>query len=65
MFLFYPKLLIEGQTEYLEHPFEGSNTNPGQISLAFYGALWSFAGWDILNFGTPEIRNPRRLAFIS
>ncbi|CCD72062.1 Amino acid transporter [Caenorhabditis elegans] len=53
-------LIFKGQTEYLEHPFEGSNTNPGQISLAFYGALWSFAGWDILNFGTPEIRNPRR-----
>ncbi|EFO94279.1 hypothetical protein CRE_03459, partial [Caenorhabditis remanei] len=53
-------LIFKGQTQNLEHPFRGSNTNPGQISLAFYGALWSFAGWDILNYGTPEIHKPRR-----
>ncbi|ULU14028.1 hypothetical protein L3Y34_016504 [Caenorhabditis briggsae] len=53
-------LIVKGWTKNLEHPFEGSNTNPGQISLAFYGALWSFAGWDILNYGTPEIYKPRR-----
>ncbi|CAP20458.1 Protein CBR-AAT-4 [Caenorhabditis briggsae] len=52
-------LIVKGWTKNLEHPFEGSNTNPGQISLAFYGALWSFAGWDILNYGTPEIYKPR------
>ncbi|CAI2296354.1 unnamed protein product [Caenorhabditis sp. 36 PRJEB53466] len=53
-------LIFKGWTQNLEHPFVGSNTNPGQISLAFYGALWSFAGWDILNYGTPEIHRPRR-----
>uniref|UniRef100_A0A8R1E075 Amino acid permease n=1 Tax=Caenorhabditis japonica TaxID=281687 RepID=A0A8R1E075_CAEJA len=53
-------LVFKGWTQNLEHPFAGSNTSPGQISLAFYGALWSFAGWDILNYGTPEIYKPRR-----
>ncbi|CAB3408790.1 unnamed protein product [Caenorhabditis bovis] len=53
-------LIVKGWTQNLVHPFAGSTTDPGSISLAFYGALWSFAGWDILNYGTPEIRKPRR-----
>ncbi|CAD6196187.1 unnamed protein product [Caenorhabditis auriculariae] len=47
-------------TKNFENAMEGSNFSPGPLALAFYGALWSFAGWDILNYGTPEIYKPRR-----
>ncbi|VDP15081.1 unnamed protein product [Heligmosomoides polygyrus] len=38
----------------------GSVWAPGKLALAFYGGLWSYAGWDILNYGTPEIAKPTR-----
>ena len=39
---------------------EHSNWNIVGIVLAFYAGLWSYAGWDVLNYGTTEVRNPRR-----
>nr|CDJ95508.1 Amino acid permease-associated region domain containing protein [Haemonchus contortus] len=53
-------LFIGGWTKNLEHPMEGSVWAPGKLTLAFYGGLWSYAGWDILNYGTPEIEKPTR-----
>ncbi|CAI79268.1 Amino acid transporter [Caenorhabditis elegans] len=56
-------LIVKGETEHFKDaftPLPNEKYDIGQISLAFYGALWSFAGWDILNYGTPEIKNPRR-----
>uniref|UniRef100_A0A0N5ALR5 Y+L amino acid transporter 2 n=1 Tax=Syphacia muris TaxID=451379 RepID=A0A0N5ALR5_9BILA len=44
----------------LKKPFENSNWHMINIILAFYSGLWSYAGWDILNYGTTELRNPRR-----
>ncbi|PIO66130.1 hypothetical protein TELCIR_12172 [Teladorsagia circumcincta] len=41
-------------------PMAGSVWAPGKLALAFYGGLWSYAGWDILNYGTPEIEKPTR-----
>jgi L-type amino acid transporter 5 len=38
----------------------GSRWRPGDLVLGMYGGLWSFGGWSILNYGTPEIRNARR-----
>ncbi|KIH51810.1 hypothetical protein ANCDUO_18097, partial [Ancylostoma duodenale] len=49
-----------GWTQNLENPMAGSVWAPGKLTLAFYGGLWSYAGWDILNYGTPEICKPRR-----
>ncbi|KAK5984331.1 Amino Acid Transporter [Trichostrongylus colubriformis] len=53
-------LFVEGWTKNLEHPMAGSVWAPGKLTLAFYGGLWSYAGWDILNYGTPEIEKPTR-----
>ncbi|WKX88570.1 hypothetical protein Q1695_008315 [Nippostrongylus brasiliensis] len=53
-------LFFEGWTANLANPMAGSVWAPGKLALAFYGGLWSYAGWDILNYGTPEIEKPNR-----
>jgi L-type amino acid transporter 9 len=37
--------IFTGETEYLESGFEGSQTSPSIIALAFYDGLWAYDGW--------------------
>ena len=38
--------------------FDYSETSPGKICLAFYSGIYSYAGWNYLNFMTEELKNP-------
>lgn len=53
------KLAI-GNTEYISEGFEDTVTDPSLVALAFYNGLWSFDGWNNLNFVTEELKNPTR-----
>ncbi|XP_034234746.1 large neutral amino acids transporter small subunit 2-like isoform X2 [Thrips palmi] len=49
-----------GKTENLQQPFKGTITSPGYIALSFYSGLFSYAGWNYLNFVTEELKDPYR-----
>jgi amino acid transporter len=53
-------LIIKGRTENFEKAFSNSCLEPSQIVSAFYAGLFTYDGWDILNFGAEEIHKPRR-----
>lgn len=53
--LFY---LFAGKTENLENIMQGTNEKPGDLAIAFYTGLYSYSGWNYLNFVTEELKDP-------
>ncbi|XP_059469406.1 large neutral amino acids transporter small subunit 1 [Neocloeon triangulifer] len=50
--------LCQGNLQNLSQPMEGSSLEPASIALSFYSGLFSYAGWNYLNFVTEELQNP-------
>ncbi|OCT76965.1 Y+L amino acid transporter 2 isoform X2 [Xenopus laevis] len=48
------------ESDNLKSPFQGSTSNIGSMALALYSALYSYSGWDTLNFVTEEMKRPKR-----
>lgn len=53
-------LIFKDWTQNLKDPFHNSVWKPGPFVNALFAGLFSYDGWDILNFGAEEIENPKR-----
>uniref|UniRef100_A0A8D0DHY9 b(0,+)-type amino acid transporter 1 n=1 Tax=Salvator merianae TaxID=96440 RepID=A0A8D0DHY9_SALMN len=51
-------LLAQGHVQSFQNAFQDTRTEAGIIGIAFYQGLWSFDGWNNLNYVTEEIRKP-------
>ncbi|XP_059907857.1 b(0,+)-type amino acid transporter 1 isoform X2 [Gadus macrocephalus] len=47
-----------GPTTNFENSFEGTNVGVGSIGIAFYQGLWSYDGWNTVNYFTEELKRP-------
>ncbi|XP_030750354.1 large neutral amino acids transporter small subunit 2 isoform X1 [Sitophilus oryzae] len=50
--------LFTGHSENFDAPMEGTKMDPGFIALAFYSGLFSYSGWNYLNYVTEELQDP-------
>ncbi|KAL3282783.1 hypothetical protein HHI36_005950 [Cryptolaemus montrouzieri] len=50
--------LCTGHTEHLQSPMADTKFEPGYIALAFYSGLFSYSGWNYLNYVTEELKDP-------
>ena len=50
--------LANGGSKMFENAWEGTATDPGQIAVSFYSGIFSYAGWNYLNFMTEELKDP-------
>ncbi|XP_014252552.1 Y+L amino acid transporter 2 isoform X2 [Cimex lectularius] len=51
-------MFAKGFNIFSSAAMEGTQTAPGFIALAFYSGLFSYSGWNYLNFVTEELKNP-------
>ncbi|XP_059490385.1 large neutral amino acids transporter small subunit 2 [Neocloeon triangulifer] len=50
--------MLLGNYENFADPWENSSTNAAQIATSFYSGIFSYAGWNYLNFMTEELKDP-------
>ncbi|XP_037602386.1 b(0,+)-type amino acid transporter 1-like [Sebastes umbrosus] len=53
-------MLFQGHTENFDNSFEGTNVDVSSMGIAFYQGLWSFEGWNTLNYLTEELKDPEK-----
>ncbi|XP_061824417.1 b(0,+)-type amino acid transporter 1 [Nerophis lumbriciformis] len=51
-------MLCRGQTDNFTDSFENTNVGINPIGIAFYQGLWSYDGWNNLNYVTEELKRP-------
>nr|XP_006626415.2 PREDICTED: b(0,+)-type amino acid transporter 1-like [Lepisosteus oculatus] len=51
-------LLFRGHTDSFHKAFEGTIVGINNIGVAFYQGLWSYDGWNNLNYATEELKRP-------
>uniref|UniRef100_A0A1A9W9J5 Amino acid permease/ SLC12A domain-containing protein n=1 Tax=Glossina brevipalpis TaxID=37001 RepID=A0A1A9W9J5_9MUSC len=47
-----------GHIDNFYKPFDNTQTDPGKFAVAFYSGIFSYAGWNYLNFMTEELQSP-------
>jgi amino acid transporter len=53
-------LVVLGKTDNLARSFANSTLAPDRLANAFFAGLFSYDGWDVLNFGVEDVRDPRK-----
>lgn len=51
-------LMLPGGTRNFDNMFEGTSTSVSKVSIAFYAGIFSYSGWNYLNFMTEELVDP-------
>ena len=51
-------LLAKGQTQSFQNSFQNTTAGIGAVGVAFYQGLWSYDGWNNLNYVTEELKKP-------
>nr|XP_046269151.1 b(0,+)-type amino acid transporter 1-like isoform X2 [Scatophagus argus] len=51
-------MLFRGHTENFEDSFDNTIVGISPIGIAFYQGLWSYDGWNNLNYVTEELKRP-------
>ncbi|XP_059263540.1 b(0,+)-type amino acid transporter 1-like isoform X3 [Mustela nigripes] len=49
-----------GYTDGFLFAFHNTTQQPGRIGMAFYQGLWSFDGWNNVNYVMEELKNPKQ-----
>jgi len=55
MFFF---LHVTGNAENWKDPFYGTTGDAGKIAVSFCSGIFSYSGWNYLNFMTEELKDP-------
>ncbi|XP_045490182.1 Y+L amino acid transporter 2 isoform X1 [Pieris rapae] len=50
--------MCQGRLEHFEDGWAGTKTSVSDWSVAFYSGIFSYSGWNYLNFMTEELRDP-------